>query len=233
MNKSFKDYLHGSLNPKTAIDKIKYDIQFAKEHPDFFDPCGFINFSGGQGDGKTSTAVMYIHNLVLQYPKVIIVSNCGIHFPDWDGVILPYQGFEQIQNLDNGYMGIILFLDEIQAEFCSLESSKIDPCWFQIISQQRKRRLHVVGTSQLFDRIAKCWREQFTACIACSEILNLIQICSIVCQDDVVENEKGEVISYQTRDRRFWFRDIRVYDWYDTWERVKKVETRKKEGVKK
>lgn len=233
MNYSFKDYLKGSINPKILIDKIKYDIKFAEEHPDFFQPCGFINFSGPQGSGKTSTAVMYLHNLVVAYPKVVVVSNCSINFPDWNGTVIPYKGFEQMQNLDNGYQGIILFLDEIQAEFNSLESRHIDPSWFQVISQQRKRRLHVIGTSQSFNRIAKCWREQFTACIACDILLGHIQVCSIVCQDDIEENDNGDVKSFQTRDRRFWWVNSEVYNWYDTWERVKKVETRKKEGVKK
>lgn len=227
MNKTFKDYLKGSLNPKIAIDKIMYDIRFAEEHPTFFKPCGFINFSGEQGGGKTSTAVMYIHNLVKEYPNVKIVSNCKLNFPDWNGEVIRYEGYEQIQTMDNGYEGIILFLDEIHAQFNSLESRKIDPSWFQIISQQRKRCLHVVGTSQVFNRIAKCWREQFTACISCSEIFDILQICSIVCQDDVEENGNGDVISYQTRDRRIWFRDPAVYDWYDTWERVEKVDEKK------
>lgn len=224
MSDAYKHFLSGSKNPKRAVEKIQYDIQFERDHPEFFHPDGFICFCGGQGSGKTLSASQYIHELVLRYPKVKIIANCSLHFPDWDGEVIRYEGYEQVQNFDNGYAGIILFLDEIHAEFNSLESKKIDPAWFTVISQQRKRRLHVVGTSQVFERVAKCWREQFTACIICRGWFGIIQYNRVVCLDDIEENDKGDVMNYQTSDTRIWFRDVKVYDYYDTWERVERKE---------
>lgn len=232
MSDAYKRFLSGSLNPKKVIEKIQYDIKFAEEHPDFFHPDGFICFCGGQGAGKTLSAVQYIHKLVLQYPKVKIVTNCFLHFPDWEGEIVKYTGYEQMQNMDNGYEGIILFLDEIQAEFNSLESKKIDPSWFTVICQQRKRRLHVVGTAQVFERIAKAWREQFTACIVCRGWFDMVQYNRVICIDDVEEDESGNVASTKTTDTYFWLRDPALYEYYDTWERVERKESMKNERTR-
>lgn len=235
MSDAYKDYLSGSLNPMRAIDKIAYDIHFEETHPEYFHPDGFICFTGSQGSGKTLSAVQYIHKLVLKYPSVVLVTNCYLNFPDWNGEQLRYEGYEQMQALDNGYKGIILFLDEIQAEFNSLESKKIDPSWFQVICQQRKRRIHVVGTAQLFSRVAKPWREQFTACIRCRGWFDLIQYNQIISLDDVEEDSDGNIISEKASFGKFWFRDPALYEMYDTWERVQKLNTinNKKKEVKK
>lgn len=225
MSDAYKNFLGGSLNPKVIVDKIWYDMQFEQNHPDFFHPDGFICFTGAQGKGKTLSAVQYIHELVLAYPQVMLVTNCHLNFPDWNGTQLRYQGYKQIEKLDNGYKGIILFLDEIQAEFNSLESKKIDPAWFSVICQQRKRRLHVVGTAQLFSRVSKPWREQFTACIRCRGWFDLIQYNQVISLDDVEEDENGNIIKEKASLGKLWIRDPKIYEMYDTWERVERKES--------
>lgn len=222
MSEAYKNYLSGSLNPRLMVDKFAYDLSFRDNHPDFFEPDGFICFTGSQGSGKTLSAVQYIHKLVRHYPDVILVTNCHLTFPDWQGTQLRYGGYDQIQKLDNGYKGIILFLDEIQAEFNSLESKKIDPAWFSVICQQRKRRLHVVGTAQLFSRVSKPWREQFTACIRCRGWFDFIQYNQVISLNDVVEDENGNIVKEKASLGKIWFRDPALYDMYDTWERVER-----------
>lgn len=227
MSKAYKDYLGGSLNPKKAITKIKYDIEFMREHPTYFKPDGFICFEGIQGGGKTSSAVEYVHRLALEYPKAWICTNIHINFPDWDGKIIPYVDYKQIENLDNGYDGIILLLDEIQILFNSLESAKIDPSWFTIISQQRKRRLHVVGTAQNFSRIAKCWREQATACICCKQYFGIIQYRGVVDLQKVETDENGEVTKFPVTDAYWSFVDSAIFGYYDTWQKIGRKESGK------
>lgn len=222
MSNAYKNYLSGSLNPRLAVDKAAYDMAFRSAHPRYFEPDGFICFTGAQGQGKTLSAVQYIHKLVRAYPDVMLVTNCHLTFPDWDGVQLRYTGYDQVSSLDNGYNGIILFLDEIQAEFNSLESRKIDPAWFSVICQQRKRRLHVVGTAQLFSRVSKPWREQFTACIRCRGWFDFIQYNQVISLDDVEEDADGNIVKEKARLGRLWFRDPKLYDMYDTWERVER-----------
>lgn len=216
-----KDYIRGSLNPKRIWEKIKYDLMFRKEYPDYFQPAGFICFTGIQGSGKTLSAVEYIHRILLDFPETVLVTNCYLQFPDWNGTQIRYEGYEQIENLDNGYKGIILFLDEIQIEFNSLDSAKVAPSWFSVICQQRKRRLHVVGTSQLFSRIAKPWREQFTAVIKCKTLFGFIQYNQVLDLDSVEQDVNGNIIKEKSNFGAVYFRDIRSYDYYDTWERQK------------
>ena len=216
-----KDCLKGSWNPKLLIDGIRYDRDFRALHPEYFDPDGICIFTGMQGSGKTLSAVNYVWKLTQLYPDVMIVSNMQLFIPDYGWDIIKYEGYQQIKDLDNGYAGIILLLDEIQSEFNSLESAKIDPAWFQVISMQRKRRLHVVGTSQLFSRVAKPWREQFHNAIECSHIGKLQINRNIDC---LHAHEKDGELVYETSDLYVWWRDSRLYEMYDTWERVKKVE---------
>lgn len=225
MSDAYKQFLSGSLDPRKAWDKLCYDFHFSETHPNFFHPDGFLCFTGAQGQGKTLSAVQYIHRLVLAYPEVLLITNCYLNFPDWNGVQLRYTGYQQMQQIDNGYKGVILFLDEIQAEFNSLESKKIDPAWFSVICQQRKRRIHVVGTAQLFSRVAKPWREQFTACIRCRGWFDFIQYNQVISLDDVEEDENGNIVSEKASMGRFWFRDPALYDMYDTWERVERKES--------
>lgn len=228
MSSAYKNFLSGSLSLKLPFRKAAYDVAFAREHPEFFHPDGFICFTGAQGEGKTLSAVQYIHKLVKRYPEVMLVTNCHLDFPDWKGLQLRYTGYEQVQHLDNGYKGIILFLDEIQAEFNSLESKKIDPAWFSVICQQRKRRLHVVGTAQLFSRIAKPWREQFTACIRCRGWFDYVQYNQVIDLNDVEEDENGNIVQEKFSFGKIWFRDPALYEMYDTWERVERKESAKK-----
>lgn len=225
MSDAYKDYLSGSKNPKVIWEKMKYDYVFAQKHPDYFRPDGFICFCGAQGSGKSLSATQYIHKLVQEYPKVKIVSNCKLTFPDWEGEVIPYTGFEQIATLDNGYYGIILFLDEIQSEFNSLESAKIDPSWFTVISQQRKRRLHVVGTAQIFERVAKCWREQFTACIQCRGWFGFVQYNKVIDMDDIEYDDRGEIANVGSKRSYIWFRSPKLYEFYDTWQKIERKES--------
>lgn len=216
-----KKALKGSLNPEKLFDNLDYQRQFRKDHPEYFDPDGIVVFTGIQGSGKTLTAVQYINKLCGMYPQCIVVSNCALNL-DYDNKVLKYEGYEQIKSLDNGFAGIILFLDEIQSEFNSLDSKSVDPAWFQVISMQRKRRLHVVGTSQLFSRIAKCWREQFHNVVECRCLFNVLQCNALVDCDSAKEMPDGSLY-YETAKPIFWWRDPRLFDMYDTWERVAKV----------
>lgn len=70
--------LRGSIEPEDLISSIKYNRQFKKEHPDWFEPDGIIVFSGPQGSGKTLSAVRYIDKLLTAYPKAKICSNVDI-----------------------------------------------------------------------------------------------------------------------------------------------------------
>ena len=220
-------YCHDALTSKISLRdwwaKVKYDFNFAKNNPDYFAPDGVIVFTGSQGSGKTLSAVRYLDNLCRLYPKAILVSNCMLSLPNYHGELLPYEGIPSLSELDNGTYGIICFIDEIQTEFSSLESSKLHPSTISLISMQRKRRLHIVGTSQILKRIAKPWREQLSAVVDCTTLFGTIQINSVVDYTSISADSDGNLSSYKYNGRRFFIRSPRYYEMYNTFERVKRV----------
>ncbi len=60
----------------------------------------------------------------------------------------------------NGKYGVVNVIDEIQSWFSSLQSKDFPPEMLGEISQQRKQRKVIVGTAQVFGRVAKPIREQ-------------------------------------------------------------------------
>ncbi len=116
-------------------------------------------FCGPQGSGKTLSAVNYVRDLTWVYPKVKLVTNVDIKGLNPVVQVFEYNGIESITSIENGYDGVIFLIDEIHLEFNSLESKNI-PIEIMIeVSQQRKQRKHIVGTSQQFLRLAKPLRE--------------------------------------------------------------------------
>lgn len=72
------DLLGGSINPFNAFECWKYKHKFRKDHPEYFDPEGLLVFCGGQGSGKTLSAVQYVKKLCEEYPRAILVTNVKI-----------------------------------------------------------------------------------------------------------------------------------------------------------
>ena len=218
-------YSYDALKSEFKLDDYfataKYNREFAKQHPEYMRCDGTILFCGGQGCGKTLSAVRYLYRLHRLYPAAIIVSNIPLQI---GCDVIPYKSIADVATMDNGYSGIILFLDEIQVEFNSLDSQRIHPSVIATISQQRKRRLHVIGTTQLFKRLAKPWREQCNAIIDCSSSLGgMLQINKVVDLGTIAEDSSGNLTTYDYSERFFWFRSKRYFDMYDTLQRVNNI----------
>lgn len=161
-----------------------------REHPDYFDPDGLCVFIGPQGSGKTLSAVQYVQKLLSSYPKCILVSNLQlrdypvISFEDWmvshpksnydeylhQNRVFPFNNNDDFLIYKNQDRGVIFLVDEIQLYLNSLESKNINLEVITQLSQQRKQRLHIVCTSQVFGRMAKPVREQFSCVILLSPI---------------------------------------------------------------
>lgn len=221
-----REALASHISLKDWFADRKYKTQFSIEHPEYFNPDGLVVFCGGQGAGKTLSAVRYIDRLCKKYPKAIVISNIMLNLPNYHGIVLPYVGITKqsgagnLEEMDNGYAGIICLIDEIQTEFNSLESTKIHPSVFQTISQQRKRRLHVVGTTQLFKRLAKPWREQCNVCVDCDTIGGVLQRNSFIDFGSIAEDANGNLTTYEYSGHSYFFRSPKYYDMYNTFERV-------------
>lgn len=165
------------------------------------------------------SAVRYVRRLSNVYPEALIVSNIKLNFSDRE--IIPYISFDDLAAMDNGYKGIIVLLDEIQVLFSSLESKNIHPSVLSGVSQQRKRRMHIVGTSQQFSRIAKPFREQCNALVECSSRFGgILQINRMVDFGSLAYNNAGELTNVEYTHKTSFVRTPDLFDMYDTFERV-------------
>lgn len=211
-----KQCLKGSLNPVNAGRSLAYKSKFRRAHPTYFDPSGLMIFCGPQGSGKTLSAVKYCRELVQKYPDCIFCSNVAI-----DGVdTVPYDGIDSLFNLSNGYNGVLYLIDEIHLEFNSLESRNISIEEMIEFSQQRKQRKHIVGTSQVYMRLAKPLREQIKDVVLCHNYLNLLQHNQLVDGENAVE-ENGKFKSRVVKNY-WWFHTPELYGSYDTYAKMQR-----------
>ena len=214
----------GSHNPIEAYNVWKYNQEFRKEHPEYFDPDGILVFCGGQGAGKTISMVQYLFQLFDLYPSVVVCANIKLNLPERysDIKVVPWTGVESFTDVSNGYAGVVYVLDEIHLLFNSLESKKMDVTIFETISQQRKQRKHIIGTAQVFGRLAKPFREQFKYVVACNCIMHCFQINTLLDAKHTTITDAGEVIASNAK-KYCWFHTPELYESYDTYEVVKRM----------
>lgn len=215
-----KEFLFGSKNPLDLFRTLRYKKEFKREHTDYFEPDGILVFCGWQGSGKTISAVNYISQLTYMYPKAIVVTNTDLSNLNPDTTVLEYKGMSSLTDVNNGEFGVIYFIDEIQLEYNSLESKSIPIEVFVEISQQRKQRKHIVGTSQVYQRLAKPFREQIRWIVSCQNFLGCIQFNRLIDGQTAIEKD-GELI-YQQSKPYIWFHTVDLYGGYDTFAKMKR-----------
>ncbi len=225
-----------SLNPFRLYQWCKYKIKFAKEHPDYFKPDGLIVFTGAQGTGKTLSAVNYVENLLKMYPKALLVTNLKLeNFPFDDKRVFFFANSDDLSRYSNGEYGVIYLIDEIQLYFNSLQSKNINPDVMVQISQQRKQRKHIVATSQVFGRMAKPLREQFSSVILCKNLFGFVQLNKLVDRDSIDNNDNGTNLKGSVKKRFMWLHTPKYYGRYDTYHVIQQnnfvAEEEKKVGI--
>ena len=212
--------LDGSLNPINVGRVIKHNHDFYRSQPGYFRPEGLLVFCGEQGSGKTLSAVQYVKKLCNEYPDAILCTNVQINGLDPRTHVVEYDGLDCLKNLENGYFGVIYLIDEIHLEFNSLESKNIDIEVMIEVSQQRKQRKHIIGTSQVYGRLAKPFREQIRNVVLCSNFCKILQINTLIDGSKSVEKD-GKLITESVK-RFYWFHDPALYDSYDTYAKMKR-----------
>ena len=135
-------------------------------------------------------------------------------------VCVEYSGLDCLKWVNNGEYGVIFFIDEFHLELNSLESKNIDIDVMVEISQQRKQRKHIVGTSQVFMRLAKPLREQIKDIVDCHSLLNLFQWNYII--DGEKSTEKDGQLEPVIIGRSFFFHSPLMYRRYDTYAKMKR-----------
>lgn len=223
-----KDFLTGSLNPKRAFKTLEYKVLFARDNPDYFYPSGIWTFCGPQGSGKTLSAVQCLKKICKAYPKAVVCSNMEIK--GIDNEIIPFEDYSQLESLSNGIYGIIFFLDELHILWNSLESKDIPVSEMACFCQMRKNRRVIIGTAQVYGRVAKPIREQLQYVIDCRNYFGILQHNTIL--DPSESFEKDGQIECKVIGHKFWFHSPELYDSYDTLFKIDKAKRKKiKKGV--
>lgn len=237
---SYLSFLNKEVKPH--VDVIINDIK-ARQDPDFFQPFGTQVHCGRQGSGKTISAVHTMLKLKSRYPRAVVVSNLAlsgyqpisiadwlcytgnhrsvefdstthyIHFSDVDEL------HECLTKVNNGFYGVILLIDEIHTYFNALESKNIPMHVFTEISQQRKQRKLIIGTSQLFMRMAKPLREQCDNVIFCNTVASALTVMRVYDGMELEQDYNGNLIGRKKK-IAFFFHDKKTRGSFDTFQKV-------------
>jgi len=186
-----------------------------------FQEFGVSMYCGRQGAGKTMAMTEYLERMRELYPDVMIITNYGyIHqsqeFSDWSDFL----------SIRNGTDGIIFAIDEIQNEFSSASWNKFPESLLQVITQQRKQRIKIVCTSQIFTRVAKQLREQ------CNDVIDCVTVGGrwtfTTCLDAVDYNNTIDSPEGKKKIRRLYrknfLQDDHIRNLYDSYDVVAKIE---------
>lgn len=122
-------------------------------------------------------------------------------------------------HINNGYMGVIYVVDEIHLYFNSLDSKNIPVSVMTEVSQQRKQRKLIIGTSQLFSRLAKPFREQADNIIICVTYFGLITKQMVFDGETLTEDSRGQLVG-QRKKVGWFFHTLRLRESFDTFQKV-------------
>lgn len=190
--------------------QMVYD--YLNKNPYDFNEYGIHMVCGEQGAGKTITAVYLLQKWKKKYPDLKIYSNSFLNFQNGD-----LTHWKQLLTRSNGVKGVANFIDEIHTWFSSSESKDLPPEVLGEISQQRKQRKAIVGTAQVFGKIAKPLREQThyvyrpRTFFGCLTVVFKASANSYDAEKDRFKKSKGFFIFVHTKELR---------EAYDTYQRI-------------
>lgn len=141
---------------------VIYDILITIVNGKNFSLYGLTIYCGRQGGGKTISMVKYLDDMRQLYPNAIIVTNFGYIYQD-----MAFTSWNQFLTIRNGEDGVIFAIDEIQNEYNSTNWKDFPESLLSTVTQQRKQRIKIVATSQVFTRVVKQLREQCYEVVEC------------------------------------------------------------------
>lgn len=220
-NKIPKRTVKSDYKKRNIFVKLFYDLpkarsrDFFQRNPDALPYHGLYMICGSQGSGKTITAIYLMRMWQKKYPLIKIRSNISISFQD--GQVTHWK---QLINVHNGEIGQIDFLDETQNWFSSNESKNFPVDMLQEITQERKKHKVIMGTSQVFTRLAKPLREQTTYLCEPRTIAGCFTICLMY---KPVLNDDGTLLKKKFYKIFCFVHDDDLRESYNTYERVERL----------
>lgn len=129
-----------------------------------FEEYGMTCFVGRQGDGKTISMLEMAEFYRYKFPGIKFASNFG--YLNEDFAITSWADITEY-DFKSEEVGIVFMLDEIHAEFSSKDSRNFPERALRILTQQRKNKIKILATAQVFSRVAKPIREQTYEVVEC------------------------------------------------------------------
>lgn len=209
------DYLTKNFNFIQGIDAILWKLK--NKNKEELTCTGINVFCGPQGSGKSLSMIHYAKKMIKDYPKAIVVTNIDLNFPITNEV-KKYEGFDDFK-IENGIYGVIYILDEIHLILNSLESKGVPLSIIVELSQQRKQRKCILGTSQVYSRMAKPLREQIKNVIICKNYFGVFQFNYLIDAFSSFEDSNGK-IKYSKLKTSFFFHSKEDYNNYDTYKKM-------------
>lgn len=225
--KRFKKGQHNIVKKPGFLKRIFIDFpkQFTNDlfdrDPEFFKYQGLIIFEGRQGSGKTMSMVEFIMRMQQEYPLAKITTNFGLRSQDTE-----LKSWKTLIDYKNGKRGVIVGMDELQNWFSSNDSRNFPPEMLGIITQNRKNRRIILGTSQNFYLLAKAIRSQATEVRRCSTFFGCLTVVKRV--EPILDSE-GNVQEWKNRGMYFFVHNSKLRNAYDTY---KVIENLRKSGFK-
>lgn len=203
------------LMPKQYIEDL-----FSRP-ADFFPYEGMIIFEGRQGSGKTISMVRYMKDMQYEFPDALCTTNLA--YTDENK---PLKTWTMLIDYKNGYKGVIVAMDELQNWFSSNDSKNFPPEMLSLITQNRKNRRIILGTSQNFYLLAKAIRSQATEVRRCATYFGCL---TVVRRLEPILDSEGNVVEWKKRGIYCFVHDKELRDSYNTW---KVIENLRKSGFK-
>lgn len=188
-----------------------------------FKPFGVWMFCGRQGSGKTIGMVHQLEEMRKQYPKAIICTNFAYAHENYR-----MKSLNDLLTIRNGKDGVIFAIDELQNEFSSAVSKDFPETLLSVVTMQRKQRICILTTSQVFTRVAKPLREQCFYVIDCRTMFGRYTRLRCYSADDynTIIN-KSDVVEAKMKLHKEWKKSFvqtdELRELYDTYAVVERL----------
>lgn len=224
-------------NKKSGVVKFLQFLKFkffdikAYSKKNNFNEYGLTLYCGMQGYGKTISMVEKLEEVRHAYPDVMICTNFGYKYED-----VALTDWQQILELRND-AGIIFAIDEIQNEFDVYDVRNFSTRILRTVTQQRKQKIKIYGTSQHFNRVSKPLREQTFEVVDCYTVLGrwTYQKCFDAMEyNAVIDNpERKTKLSRKWRKNFVQTNELRnAYDTFKVIAEMAKLETNQRQVEK-
>lgn len=124
-----------------------------------------------------------------------------------------------LTGVNNARKGVVYVIDEIHTYFNALDSKNIPSFVFTEISQQRKQRKLIIGTSQLYLRMAKPFREQCDNLVMCNTWFGVFTTQRSYDGATLDQMPDGKLAG-DMKKRGWFFQTRKIRNLYDTYQKV-------------